>query len=286
MATLDKEIQILMLKGQKGDTGRSIESIIKTSSSGDIDTYTITYTDGTTSTFEIENGVSSQDLQNALSPITSDITDLQNDKLNNSWQGEEVYENNSILNNAVGIKFILNGNEQYAEALHQPHQIKFNVESYNHGDNENTYQTNIIVSDRDIVINKDLGDGNESYSLFDMAKKKLYRHIITYKGSWLGWSFQITFEVINNVETQYINFTALTHFNLGGYLNCIGYVLENNQGNYTEYPILYAKLLTHTIGSSTFNHSIDLYYKDLSTHRQITSSEVDTLYDEVITIEL
>lgn len=43
-------------KGDKGDTGNGVQKIEKTSSSGLIDTYTITYTNGTTSTFTITNG--------------------------------------------------------------------------------------------------------------------------------------------------------------------------------------------------------------------------------------
>lgn len=39
-----------------GPAGRGITSIVKTGTSGLVDTYTITYTDGTTSTFEITNG--------------------------------------------------------------------------------------------------------------------------------------------------------------------------------------------------------------------------------------
>ena len=43
-------------QGEKGDTGVGIVSIIKTSSEGLVDTYTITLTDGTTTTFNITNG--------------------------------------------------------------------------------------------------------------------------------------------------------------------------------------------------------------------------------------
>ena len=43
-------------KGDTGDTGNGISSIRKTSTSGKVDTYTITYTDGTTSTFTVTNG--------------------------------------------------------------------------------------------------------------------------------------------------------------------------------------------------------------------------------------
>lgn len=45
--------KIIMLKGQEG---QSIKKIIKTSTSGLEDTYTITLTDGTTSTFTVTNG--------------------------------------------------------------------------------------------------------------------------------------------------------------------------------------------------------------------------------------
>lgn len=45
--------KVFMLKGQEG---QSIKKIIKTSTSGLVDTYTITLTDGTTSTFTVTNG--------------------------------------------------------------------------------------------------------------------------------------------------------------------------------------------------------------------------------------
>lgn len=43
--------------GQKGKDGVSIQNIEKTSTSGSVDTYTITYFDGSTSTFKVTNGV-------------------------------------------------------------------------------------------------------------------------------------------------------------------------------------------------------------------------------------
>lgn len=45
--------KVFMLKGQEG---QSIKGIEKTSTSGLVDTYTITLTDGTTSTFSVTNG--------------------------------------------------------------------------------------------------------------------------------------------------------------------------------------------------------------------------------------
>lgn len=43
--------------GPAGETGNGIVSIIKTGTQGNVDTYTITYTNGTTSTFTVRNGV-------------------------------------------------------------------------------------------------------------------------------------------------------------------------------------------------------------------------------------
>lgn len=58
----DYDFNIFAVKGDKGDSGqdgqdgKGISSIVKTSTSGLVDTYTITYTDNTTSTFEVTNG--------------------------------------------------------------------------------------------------------------------------------------------------------------------------------------------------------------------------------------
>lgn len=50
--------------GDQGDTGNGIASIVKTGTSGLVDTYTITYTDGTTSTFTVTNGKDGTDGEN------------------------------------------------------------------------------------------------------------------------------------------------------------------------------------------------------------------------------
>ena len=42
--------------GEKGDTGTAVKSIEKTGSNGNVDTYTITFSDGSTTTFEVTNG--------------------------------------------------------------------------------------------------------------------------------------------------------------------------------------------------------------------------------------
>lgn len=170
MATLDKEIQILMLKGQKGDTGRSIESIVKTSSVGDTDTYTITYTDGTTTTFQVENGISQQELETALAPVNSNISSLQQGKVNINWQSEEyIDENNSISNNPNGIQLSSNATDQEATQLIQPHRILLEVDSYNNTEEQLDYETKLTITDTDITVSRNLGSGSvDTASLFDL----------------------------------------------------------------------------------------------------------------------
>lgn len=47
--------------GQDGADGRGITSIVKTATSANVDTYTITYTDGTTQTYTVTNGLNGTD---------------------------------------------------------------------------------------------------------------------------------------------------------------------------------------------------------------------------------
>lgn len=58
-----------------GPAGKGIQSITKTGTSGLVDTYTITYSDGTTSTFTVTNGSSGADI------VTSWETTPSNEKV-------------------------------------------------------------------------------------------------------------------------------------------------------------------------------------------------------------
>lgn len=71
------------IKGPQGDTGNGIDSIEKTSTSGLVDTYTITYTDETTTTFDVTNGAN------------GDITDVEVD-------GTSVVDNGVASINGIG----------------------------------------------------------------------------------------------------------------------------------------------------------------------------------------
>ncbi len=69
-------------QGPTGATGNGITSITKTSTSGLVDTYTITYTNGTTTTFTVTNGQTQdisgkEDKSNKVTSISSESTDTQ-----------------------------------------------------------------------------------------------------------------------------------------------------------------------------------------------------------------
>ena len=52
-------------KGDKGDTGNGILKIEKTGTAGPVDTYTITFTNGATTTFTVTNGKDGEDVTNS-----------------------------------------------------------------------------------------------------------------------------------------------------------------------------------------------------------------------------
>ena len=60
-------------QGETGATGNGIASITKTGTSGLVDTYTITYTDGTTSTFEVTNGQDGEVTQEQLDETNAEV---------------------------------------------------------------------------------------------------------------------------------------------------------------------------------------------------------------------
>lgn len=61
------------LRGVKGDTGVSITRIVKTSTSGLVDTYTIYLSDGSTSTFTVTNGERGEGSSKAITSIDTSV---------------------------------------------------------------------------------------------------------------------------------------------------------------------------------------------------------------------
>lgn len=61
--------------GPQGPAGKGITSIAKTGTSGNVDTYTITYTDNTTSTYTVTNGANGRGISYINGPSSSGNTD-------------------------------------------------------------------------------------------------------------------------------------------------------------------------------------------------------------------
>ena len=64
---------LLVAKGENGADGRGIVAVEKTGTSGKVDTYTITYTDETTSTFTVTNGTNGTNGQDGSDGLTPEI---------------------------------------------------------------------------------------------------------------------------------------------------------------------------------------------------------------------
>lgn len=79
------------LQGEPGADGKGIISILKTNTEGNIDTYTITYTDGTTSTFTVTNGRNGEDGENGA-PGATPTFKCEGEKLYVSYDGGKTWE--------------------------------------------------------------------------------------------------------------------------------------------------------------------------------------------------
>ena len=81
--------------GATGATGNGIASIVKTSTSGLVDTYTITYTDGTTTTYEVTNGEDGEVTQTQFDTLKEE-TDLILDQIpKGTATGQDITLNDS-----------------------------------------------------------------------------------------------------------------------------------------------------------------------------------------------
>ena len=95
-------------KGAKGDAGRGITSILKTGSSGKVDTYTITYSDGSTSTFTVTNGSdASVTVDNSLSSTSTNP--VQNKVIKGALDGKANSSHNHNISDVSNLQSSLDG---------------------------------------------------------------------------------------------------------------------------------------------------------------------------------
>ena len=241
MSTLDKEIEIIMLKGE---TGGTIDRLEKTATVGNVDTYTIFMTDGSTYTFNVTNGTSISTIEKTatvgkVDTYTITLTDgttttftvtngevSQND-LNTKVDKEFVTDNNTqkITNDENGLEIT---NEDTSSDDYPNSKIKvesgiitLQSESYNNGADDDTYITKVLISDEDILIKRDLGNGEETYSLLTLARRHLYRHDIEIT---VSSTYQIKVYLTLYLSTDDLITSSSTIIdNVGDNIMCNGY---------------------------------------------------------------
>ena len=100
--------------GQDGEDGRGITSITKTSTSGLQDTYTITYSDGTTSTFVITNGAQGEQGETGLVGLECFKLETTQPVVNNTIQVALNYFNRTpVANERVNVYVLLSNGDFY-----------------------------------------------------------------------------------------------------------------------------------------------------------------------------
>ena len=106
--------------GQDGDDGVGIASISKTGTSGLVDTYTITYTDGDTDTFTVTNGSSATvDIVTSFSGTTSD-SKVPSEKLTKTELDKKIATSSTsgLVKNDGSIMTSGTGSSNYAAGNH------------------------------------------------------------------------------------------------------------------------------------------------------------------------
>ncbi len=206
MANLDKEIKIIMLKGEAGSTITSIEktatsgkvdtytvtvnngetytfnvtngigisSITKTDTSGKVDTYTITLTDGTTTTFTVTNGeVTQAQLDNAL---------LTKADKNSEATEQDGTVNNGYIINENGIISVKTTSNQEDGGYYYSNEMVFNrvlgvtnINNTSYKENDPTVAdnwVNIKISPFSIILNcKEINKAAKTYNLITLLEQ-------------------------------------------------------------------------------------------------------------------
>ena len=118
-------------QGDKGDTGISVKSITKTKTEGNVDTYTITFSNNTTSTFTVTNGVDGDD---------ADALTVTNVSIKSSANNVDTYEISfsdgytttfTVTNGKNGENLsVISINKESTDGKYDTYKISFSDDSY------------------------------------------------------------------------------------------------------------------------------------------------------------
>ena len=134
------------IQGPQGETGNGIATIVKTSTSGLVDTYTITFTDGTTTTFEVTNGQDGEVTEEEL----DEVKEINQRLLNNTPKGT-TNTNPAYINDSADLplnKFVLEGKTEQDSTTGKN---KFNINGNVNTRYDGTTNTNNTVSGNDLT---------------------------------------------------------------------------------------------------------------------------------------
>ena len=109
-------------KGERGNTGNGIASVAKTGTSGVVDTYTVTFTDGNSTTFTVTNG---SNISTISKTSTSGLTDTYTVTLTNGQTTQFSVNNGKSI---VSITFTSNsgGGAQGTPGTYDTYTINYN----------------------------------------------------------------------------------------------------------------------------------------------------------------
>lgn len=214
-------------KGDTGDTGNGIASIRKTSTSGLVDTYTITFTNGNTTTFTVTNGSdASVTVDSALSSTSTNP--LQNKAINTALSGKadssDIPTKTSDLTNdgADGTNVFVANNDSRLSDARTP-------TSHTHGqvtnDGKITSSAVTVASGDNIVIT----DANDSSKLKRVANV-LATHIKDSNAHTnIGSSASATQGAINTaIDTALGNKASSTHTHTESQITDLGDYIETS----------------------------------------------------------
>ena len=147
-------LNFTLVKGDKGDTGSQgiqgetgvgIVSITKTSTEGLVDTYTITYTDGTTSTFQVTNGEDGETPLSDFNALKDRVSDVEDNQLHDDKEGTEIYIDDAHDSRVDRLELEKESSQETTRGVQLFDKIHSNVlDVYIHGSENTIYNASTL----------------------------------------------------------------------------------------------------------------------------------------------
>ena len=248
---LDPSVFVMGEKGDKGDTGVGIASIAKTSTSGLVDTYTITYTNGNTTTFTVTNGEDGHDL--GLAQIINNLTSDSTEDALSAKMGKEL--NTKIATTAQETQDILAQELNEAVASITPITIEGNVTNAPDEEDLTSYNN----GEEDVLRFKDKAYTPLTYS--GLGRKYLRKNIVN-GANILTSAMVADANTVYHIQYDYDLGGATITMPAGATLKFEGGSLKNGtiEGNGTSIIAGNVKIFDTITFSGTFTGSLNAFW--------------------------